>query len=78
MSRAFEICENIKRQTGRTVYRCMNNNCQHFEVSTDMTPKDMFQGNATACSKCGGMTEAVWGGNVAGSINQPLSTRVNR
>lgn len=79
MSRAVQINENIKRQTGKMVYRCMNNQCQHVEMSDSLRPKDAMQGLGASCSKCGGVTEAVWGGTtLPGHIAQPISHKVAR
>lgn len=77
MSRALQISEDVRRQTGHTMYRCMNNSCQHMELSSDMTPQDVMRGHGPTCSKCGGLTEAVWSGaSLPGSISQPISTKV--
>jgi DNA-directed RNA polymerase subunit RPC12/RpoP len=79
MSRAIKISEDVKRQTGRTVYRCMNNSCQNMEPSTDMTPSDLMRGHGTACSQCGSQTEAVWSAaTLPGAINQPTMSKVSR
>lgn len=79
MSRANKINEDVKRQTGRTLYRCMNNSCQHIEPSTDMRPQDAMRGLGTACSNCGSQTEAVWSGaSLPGHISQPVSSKTSR
>lgn len=59
MSRAKQISEDIKRQTGRTWYHCLNKSCGNVEMSSDMTPTDMLRGHGPACAGCGSKTEAI-------------------
>jgi DNA-directed RNA polymerase subunit RPC12/RpoP len=63
MNRAQHILEDVRRQTGNTLYRCLNSECSNIESSVDMRPKDMMAGLGTACSQCGSKTEAIGGGS---------------
>lgn len=39
-------------------YKCLK--CNFVEQSQDLTPEIMMQGVQATCSRCGGMTEAIW------------------
>lgn len=79
MNRAQKICEDVRRLSGNTTYRCLSPTCGHLENSVDLRPGDAMKGLGSACSRCGGLTEAVWSGaSLPGSVIQPPSHKVSR
>lgn len=75
MSRATQILEDVQRQTGRTMYRCINNKCGAVEVSSDLTPSDAMKGIGAQCAACGSKTEAISGHSSLPGYTSGMSSR---